>query len=471
MMTQNKSTYVEPAKEIRVVKKTDVIVVGGGPGGVASAVCAARNGARTVLIERYGHLGGMATGGLVNIFPNLSDISGKQHIFGLNKELIARLDQRGGTTYPPKSDWGSDDKTVVDYYHDAKLGWFYLKKDFNSGTERVIYTAVVDPEILKDELNDMVLESGADLYLHSWGCRPIVENNTVTGVIFESKSGRQANLGQVIIDSTGDGDMFVRAGAAFDDKLNPKLRTAMLANVFWFCNVDLAKYDLFKRTHSDEYKELMAELQRKGGHPSLFKGILRNQKNSVWFHAFQPRPDGKASDAMDVEELTRVDISARKQATTTFDFFRKHIPGFEESYIMLTASQLGTQGGRRVIGEYVLSEADTISDEIFEDTIAVLANNDSGRSSVEHPSLCIPYRCLVPQKLDGLLVACRAFSSSDEINHKFNIIPHCICYGQAAGTAAAIAAKAGIQPRNVDYKSLQKNLTHQGVNIPQGQGV
>ena len=243
MMTRNKSTYVEPAKEIRVVKETDVIVVGGGPGGVASAVCAARNGARTVLIERYGHLGGMATGGLVNIIPNLSDIRGKQHIFGLNQELIERLDQRGGTTYPQKSDWGSDDKRVVDYYHDANLGWFYLKKDFSSGTERVIYTAVVDPEILKDELNDMVLESGADLYLHSWGCRPIVENNTVKGVIFESKSGRQAILGQVTIDSTGDGDMFVRAGAAFDDKLNPKLRTAMLANVFWFCNVDLAKFD------------------------------------------------------------------------------------------------------------------------------------------------------------------------------------------------------------------------------------
>ena len=104
MMTRNKSTYVEPAREIRVVKETDVIVVGGGPGGVASAICAARNGARTVLIERYGHLGGMATGGLVNIIPNLSDISGKQHIFGLNKELIERLDHRGGTTYPQKSD-------------------------------------------------------------------------------------------------------------------------------------------------------------------------------------------------------------------------------------------------------------------------------------------------------------------------------------------------------------------------------
>jgi hypothetical protein len=106
------------------------------------------------------------------------------------------------------------------------------------------------------------------------------------------------------------------------------------------------------------------------------------------------------------------------------------------------------------------------SDEIFNDTIAVLANNDNGEISAKHPNLCIPYRCLVPRKVDGLLVACRAFSSSDAINHHFNIIPHCICYGQAAGTAAAIAAKAGIQPRKVDYKELRENLVKQGVQLP-----
>jgi hypothetical protein len=133
---------------------------------------------------------------------------------------------------------------------------------------------------------------------------------------------------------------------------------------------------------------------------------------------------------------------------------------------MLTAPQLGTQGGRRVIGEYTLTEKDMESDEIFDDTIAVLANNDYGEISDRHPALCIPYRCLVPRKVDGLLVACRAFSSEDSINQSFNIIPHCICYGQAAGTAAAMASKAGIQPRNVDYKALQDNLIKQGVRLP-----
>lgn len=459
-------TITEPSRDIPIIKEADVIVVGGGPGGVAAATTAARNGARTVLIERYGHLGGMATGGLVNIIPNLTDIKGTQRIFGLNQELIERLEARDAATYPPKSDWGSDEKAKVDYYHDANLGWFYIKKDFSTGTERVLYTAVVDPEVMKDELNDMVLDAGVDLYLHAWGCQPIVKDNAVKGVIIESKSGRQAITGPVTVDSTGDGDMFVRAGAAFDDTLSPKLRTAWLAFTFWVCNVNLDKYDDFRKLHPDEYQAMMKELNQKGGRGFFFKGILKNQKNTVWFHSFQPRKDGLASDAMDERELTRVDVGARKQAAITYEYLKKHIPGFEESYIMLSAPQLGTQGGRRIIGQHEVSIKDIIEDTLFEDTVAVLANNDLGKISIEHPTLNIPYRSLVPREMDGLLVACRAFSSSDEINHCFNIIPHCICYGQAAGTAAALAASESVQPRDVDYGRLREILIKQGVNIP-----
>jgi len=458
-------TVVEPSREIKVCREVDVVVVGGGPGGFGSAIAAARSGAETVLIERYGHLGGMATGGLVNIIPNLSDISGKQIIFGLNQELIDRLDARGGASYPKKEDWGTMDRKVVDYYLKATLGWFYIRKDPNAGgKERVLYTAVVDPEILKDELNSMVVEAGVDLFLHSWGTMPIMDGNTVKGVIFESKSGRQAILGKVVIDSTGDGDIFVAAGAEFDDKLDNRIRTAWLAFVFWLVNVDIEKADEFKASQPEKYSELMRELEKLGGKPYYFSGILGNQKGVVWYQCFQPQAE--ASDAKDVEELTRVDVRARKRALITYEFMKRHIPGFEKSFIMQTAPQLGTQGGRRVIGEYTLGPKDMESDEIFDDTIAVLANNDNGEISAKHPTLCIPYRCLVPRKVDGLLVACRAFSSEDSINQHFNIIPHCICYGQAAGTAAAMAAKARIQPRNVDYKALRANLVKQDVRLP-----
>jgi len=457
-------SYTEPSRKLKVVREVDVVVVGGGPGGVAAAVSAARNGARTVLIERYGHLGGMATGGLVNIIPNLADINGKQHVYGITQEMLDRLDKRGGASYPAKQDWGTAAKKVVDFYQDANLGWFYLRKGAD-GRTRVLYSAVVDPEILKDEFNDMVLGSGAELFLHSWGTRAIAEGNTVRGVIFESKSGRQAILGKVVIDSTGDGDIFVSAGAAFDNECDNRRRTAWLALVWWVTNIDLTKYDSFKASQPETFRELMQELAKLGGYPGFFKGILKNMPNTVWYHCMQPQP--QRTDAMDVEQLTRIDITARKRALVTYEFMKKRVPGFENSFIMLTAPQLGTQGGRRVIGEYTLTETDLESDEVFPDTIAVLANNDYGEISLKHPALCVPYRCLVPKTVEGLLVACRAFSSSDVINETFNIIPHCLAYGQAAGTAAALAVKAGIQPRKLDYETLKENLVKQGVNIPE----
>jgi hypothetical protein len=457
-------TVREPARDIKVWREADVVVVGGGPGGVASAISAARNGAKTVLIERYGHLGGMATGGLVNIIPNLSDISGKQHIYGLTMELLDRLDKRGGTSYTPKKDRGSAAKKAVDYYLDANLGWFYVRKDYNNGLQRVLYSAVVDPEILKDELNDMVLGAGAELLLHSWGTQVIIKNNAVKGVFFESKSGRQAILGKIIIDATGDGDMFVAAGAEFDNECDNKRRTAWLALVWWMTNVNLRKFDKFKASQPEKYKELMQELAKLGGYPFFFKSILKNQPNTVWYHSMQPQP--QRTDAMDVEQLTKIDVQARRRAIITHDFMKKYVPGFAQCFIMLTAPQIGTQGGRRIIGEYTLTEKDLETDEVFEDTIAVLANNDYGEISTKHPTLCIPYRCLVPKRVDGLLVAGRAFSSADTINETFNIIPHCIAYGQAAGTAAALAVKAGIEPRKVDYKALRTNLVKQGVNLP-----
>jgi len=466
MTAQESLQFVsEPAREIRVARDVDVVVVGGGPGGIGSAIAAARSGARTVLIERYGHLGGMATGGLINIFPNLTDISGKQHIFGLNQEIISRMEARGAAFCPKKEHWGTTDQEIVDYYLRANMAWFYIRRDPNiGGEERVLYTAVVDPEVLKDELNDMVTEAGVNLLLHSWGTRPIMDGNTVKGVFFESKSGRQAILAKVVIDSTGDGDIFVGAGAEFDDELDNDIRTAWLAFTFWMANVDIAKIEEFRRSQPIKHAELMQELTRLGGYTHYFNGILKNQEGVLWYHTFQIQP--KSSDAQDVEELTRVDVRGRKRALITYEFMRKYMPGCEKSFVMQTAPQLGTQGGRRVIGEYILSPKDMESDEIFEDTIVVLANNDNGDISAKHPSICIPYRCLVTVEIDGLLVDCRAFSSTNIVNQYFNIIPPCIAYGQAAGTAAAIAAQKGIQPRRVDYRELQANLIKQGVSLP-----
>ncbi len=217
-------TVMEPARETKVCYEADVVVVGGGPGGHSAAVAAARNGAHTVLVERYGHLGGMATGGLVILIPHMSDGTEEQQIAGLCQEWLDRLDVRGAAVYPKKEELGSSDEELVSR-------WFNYSVMFvREG--RVRLSANVDPEILRCVLNDMVEEARVKLFLHSWGTQAIVDQEEVQGVIFESKSGRQAILGKVIIDATGDGDLLPSAGAEFDNKIDPRLRIAKADLVF-----------------------------------------------------------------------------------------------------------------------------------------------------------------------------------------------------------------------------------------------
>lgn len=202
------TTVREAARETKVCRTADVVVVGGGPGGIGAALAAARSGADTVLIERYEHLGGMGTGGLVTIIPSMTDLNGKQVIAGITQEWIKRLDARGAADYPKKEHWGSADKKLVDYYKN--------RSPFYTTGNRVGYSAHIDAEISKCLFQDMVKEAGVKTYLHSWGTEPIMEGKKARGVIFESKSGRQAVLAKIVIDSTGDGDLLPYAGAAFD---------------------------------------------------------------------------------------------------------------------------------------------------------------------------------------------------------------------------------------------------------------
>lgn len=357
--------------------------------------------------------------------------------------------------HPKKEELGSNDKGLLDY-------WKHYLDCVIQGKVRL--GVFVDPEILKCVLNNLIEEAGVKLLLHSWGSQAIVDKEKVQGIIFESKSGRQAILAKVTIDTTGDGDIFASAGAAFDSTLDYRLRNSNIALVFRVGNVDIERFTKFMELEKDKYGELMHELGNLGGYTGSSGGYTRfarsSRKDILWFRNRLP-----GLNALNVEDLTSAEVSCRKIILMTYNFFQTRVPGFEKSFIIDTASQLGTRGSRRLIGEYIVTGEDISSGIIPEDAIAVCPSL-VGNVSVDHPHMYIPYRSLVPQRLENLLVAGRCFSSDLIANDVLNWIPHCIAMGQAAGTAAGLAIKDGVSPRGVDYRLLQGRLIDQAVPLP-----
>ncbi|MFC1819638.1 FAD-dependent oxidoreductase [Thermodesulfobacteriota bacterium] len=438
----------EPEREIKVIREADVVVVGGGPAGVAAAVAAARNGADTVLIERYGHLGGMATGGLVILIPHMSAGTEVMEIQGTCLEMIERLNSLGAALHPPREHLGlADDGIVKKYRH-----FFDFTVD-----GRVRMSVYYDPEMLKCVLNDMIEEAGVKLYLHSWGAKAITENNSVKGVIFESKSGRQAVLGKVTIDATGDGDMIESAGADFDGAIDKNLRSSNLALVFRVGNIDADKFNDFKENEVAKWNECIEEIRKLEAYHVC---LPTNRPDVRWFNNWIPNRH-----PLNIEDLTWVEVNVRKKMLVTLDYFKKNIPGFKDSFILDTASQLGTRGSRRLVGEHILTYDELRAGKIHEDTVAVIPPLKHNVSE-EWPNGFIPYRSLVPIKMEDFLVAGRSFSSDAVTNDLLNLIPFCVALGQAAGTAAAMALDQGIKLRKVDYEALKKKLIDQGAYLP-----
>jgi hypothetical protein len=443
-------TIQEPARETKVCYEADVVVVGGGPGGHSAAIAAARNGAKVVLVERYGHLGGMATGGIVIQIPHMSDGGKDPVIAGLAMEWLERLDKmENGTLRPRNKDIGSSDPILI-------KKWSRFMGNIVNG--KIKHTAWVDTELTKCMLNDMVEDAKIKLYLHSWGVQTIVENGKVKGVIFESKSGRQAILGKIIIDGTGDGDLLPSAGAEFDAYLDSTSRSSMLALVFRLGNCDYQKHCEFKETQPEKWQELVKGIEKAAGTRLLPLPTPRN--DVMWVNNWIPNLN-----CMNVEDLTTLEVEMRKMMRKGFEYMKKNVPTFENSFILDTASQTGTRGARRLVGEYVLTKDDFAASKKFEDTIAVFPRmGPPSETQIKH--VYIPYRSLIPAKIEGLLVAGRSFSSDYFANNMANLIPHCIAMGQAAGTGAALAVNKGISARKVDYKTLQKTLLEQGAALP-----
>lgn len=409
-------TIVEKRRETVVVAEVDVIVAGGGPAGLAAAVAAARNGAEVLLVERYGYMGGMATGGLV-----ICLVETARYGYGICKEVIERLSDLKAAELNKAS--GETPRWV----EGASL----------SGEESLKF----DPEALKFVADGLVTESGADLLLHSLVVGSIMKERDVQGIIIEGKSGRQAVLAKVVVDATGDADIAAASGAPFNLDRHPW----GINLEFRIGNVDVERTMRWKKENPESYEKLMKKLEKDVGKISWGRTV---NKGVVWGHG----PHFYDVDGLNAQHLTRVEVESRKMIMKGLKLFRNNLPGFEDAFLMDTAPQIGVRETRRIVGEYTLTKEDALNGRRFDDAIA-------------KGLFDIPYRCLVPKEVDGLLVAGRCISTTHEAQGVIRNIPPCLITGQAAGTAAALAAKKSVKPRKLNVPLLKEALRKQGVKM------
>lgn len=234
--------WAEPARELPIYRRCQVLVVGGGPSGTAAAACAARQGADVVLLERYNHLGGLSTGGLVIWIDRMTDWAGEPVIRGFAEEVFARL-PADAVAGPPREEWGSADAARAAHWAPRTAAFHGI----------VTWSPTLDPERLKGVSQELLIERGVKLVYHAWAADPLVEGNRVRGVTFESKEGRMALLADVVVDATGDGDLFARAGAAFDNDIDAADIHHCMNTAWLFGGVDMKRWIAFRTGEPERY--------------------------------------------------------------------------------------------------------------------------------------------------------------------------------------------------------------------------
>ncbi len=429
------SVIREAARETPVVAETDVLVVGGGPAGLCAAIAAARSGARVILTERYPHLGGLASGGEVIVLDDMADLHEKT-VGGLSDEIVERLDVLGGAVYPP----------VEDQFVSSEAAWqrwgrWGLQDNYaRTKPKTITYAVAFDPEALKFVALQMVGSAGVQLRLHSLFVAAVMDDGVIRGGIFETKSGRQAILANVVVDASGDGDVFATAGAAFE------LGTYIMTVVHRFANVDVERAIAWEHANPEEYARLDKEIKAIYGGSWEHWWLRTTIDGVVWCNC----PHIPNLNALSVEDQTYVEYEARKRIFAALEFARKNLAGFERAQLVDTAPQLGVRQTRLLRGEYVLTKQDVLGSRWFADRI--------GRGRDYY----YPYRTLLPVGVDGLLVAGRCFSATSEAQKMSREIPPMFVVGEAAGVAAALASRQGVPPRQLDVAEIQDQLRQRG---------
>jgi hypothetical protein len=437
------ATYVEPERELPVHAEVGVLVVGGGPSGCAAATAAARLGADVLLVERYGHLGGLATGGLVFWIDRMTGWDGRRLIAGYAEDVFDRLSPESIIGPPPEL-WGSTAPADVAYWKPRTCAF----------RDIVTWSPTIDPEWLKVVSLDLLREAGGRVLLHSWAVQTIVERDTIRGVVFEGKQGRRAILATVVVDATGDLDLCALACAPYESDMDTG-DVSHCMNVAWcFAGVDMDRWIAFADEQPEEHRSLMQKGAEALGY---VERPVVSWRNDVCLF-LGPRLSGYSG--VDVEDLTAVELESRRRMVEHLSFFRAHAPGFENAWVMTTASQLGIRHTRRLIGSRKLANTDWKEGVTHEDEIGV-----SPSPGPKFAPVSVPYGALVPAALDNLLASGRHIACDPSTQSFMREIPQCWLTGQAAGVAAALAVKSSVRPRDVDVSELQAELRGQGAYL------
>jgi ribulose 1,5-bisphosphate synthetase/thiazole synthase len=384
---------IQPQRQLPILAQTDVLVVGGGSAGTVAAIAARRAGAKVTLVERYGHFGGLWTGGLVLTILGHIAQGPKQVCQGIGEEMMRRLDKM--------------DRAIIN----RKPG----------------SNPIVDAEAVKYLMVEMIEEVQVQVFLHCWGVEAVTQDNSVLGAVFESKSGRQAILAKVVIDATGDGDIFAAAGAQFEHRSHNIGLASRIGN--------LDRVDKTKTSDTEKPKRL--------GSATPVPGVN-------WVNLTGPEVDG-----LDLATLTRMEMNHRKFIWNKVQKIRK-FPGHDDIYLMETAPQLGVRITRILNGLKTVKVDGIKNATRYPDVIGV-----GGASNAEHGEWQIPYGVLIPQTVDNVLAAGRCISCDLRMADLVRLIPNCFVTGHAAGVAAAVAVHDHCKPRDADINKIQKILRQQ----------